>query len=150
MTKNTTLACLALCLIAVTPSAQEGIDVQVIAKATTSWDGSPFSYPEGQAQISVVKITIGEGAALPMHCHPVPLAAYVNVGSIEVTKANGEQRRFDQGEALIEVSEIWHFGRGLAPGTELIAFYAGSTDLPISVADQDHGVAGHCPASPVD
>jgi len=143
--KNITLACLALCLIPAALVAQEGIDVQVLAKTTTSWDGSPFSYPDGQAQISIVKINIKEGAALPMHCHPVPLAAYVNAGSIEVTTANGEHRRFDQGQALIEVSEIWHFGRGIAPDTELIAFYAGSTDLPLSVASPDHGLSGHCP-----
>ena len=75
-----------------------------LIQSSTSWDGGSFAYPEGTAQITMSRIIVPEGVALPMHCHPVPLAGTVVKGRLLVTKANGESRVFSKGDSVIEVS----------------------------------------------
>jgi quercetin dioxygenase-like cupin family protein len=115
--------------------AIEPVYSTTLAKDTRSWDGGGFQYPDGMAQIVVQKITItpgDEALLLPEHCHPVPLAAYVLKGSVHVEEPSGQYHIFSEGDAFIEVMNTWHKGK-FVEDTELIAFYAGSEGVPLSV-----------------
>lgn len=116
--------------------AASHVQVETLVKGAHSWDGEHFFYHSGQAEMTVVSIMVGEGARIPSHCHPVPLAAYVESGAIEVTKGDGTKRQFNAGEAFIEVMNAWHSGYGAKADTKLIVFYAGTEGVPLSVNDQ--------------
>ena len=117
------------------------VNVVTLLQSSTSWDGGSFDYPEGKPQITVSTITVPEGGSISLHCHPGPLAGRVVKGTLEVTKANGESRIFEEGEALIEVSNTWHYGKGLSGDTELLVVYIGAEGMPVTVlkdGDPEH------------
>jgi quercetin dioxygenase-like cupin family protein len=118
------------CLLAAGPAAaQVEITTEILAQSTTSWDGEPFVYPEGTPEITVVRIRIPEGSALPWHCHPMPLAGVLTKGRLVVTKRDGARVTVEEGEGLIEVSRQWH--RGAAEKeAEIIVVYAGAVGMP--------------------
>lgn len=112
------------------------IRAQTLLQTGSSWDGTAYkSYPKGQPQLTVVKITIPAHTVLPMHIHPMPLAAYVLSGQLTVEKeAGGKKQHFTAGQALAEVVNTAHRGMtGNAPVT-LIVFYAGVKGMPLSAA----------------
>jgi quercetin dioxygenase-like cupin family protein len=121
------------------------ITVETLAADTRSWDGSVFQYPEGSAEITVVKLSLPSGTQLPLHCHPAPLAAYVLEGELEVTNASGQTKSFKKGNAFIEVMNRWHKGLVKGKDTQLIVFYAGKKNQPLSVTkDGDSSLVGRC------
>jgi len=125
------------------------VAVQTLSAESTSWDKSSFTYPVGNPKISIQKITVTpphgkKEFALSNHCHLMPLAAYVTKGSVKVVKKDGESKTFNTGDAFIEVSKLWHKGVFTEP-SELIVFYAGNDQLPLSVKnDGDPILAIQC------
>lgn len=110
------------------------VTADILVKGSASWDGGAITYPQGKAELIVQKITVTPGdkeIALAMHCHTIPLAAYVTKGSLKVVKANGEEKMFKAGDAFIEVMKSWHKGV-FNEDAELIVFYAGEKDVPVS------------------
>lgn len=110
------------------------VTADILVKGSTSWDGGTIAYPQGKAELIVQKITVSPGdkeISLAMHCHTIPLAAYVTKGSLKVVKANGEEKMFKAGDAFIEVMKTWHKGV-FNEEAELIVFYAGEKDVPVS------------------
>jgi quercetin dioxygenase-like cupin family protein len=124
-------------LIAANTSAREdpGIQVQVLAKSGSSWDGSALpNYPQGTPEISILKIAIPPGMRLPTHEHPVINAGYLLSGRLKVVTEDGHTLVLNAGDSLVEVVEKWHYG--INEGTEpavILVFYAGVVDTPISV-----------------
>ncbi|CAH0536507.1 cupin domain-containing protein [Vibrio marisflavi] len=109
--------------------------VKVLAKSTKSWDGSTLpKYGQGQPEVQVLKITIPAGAKLPMHKHPVINAGYLMKGELEVTTEQGEKKTIKAGDALIEVTNKWHYGRNIGnEPAEIIVVYASTEGSPITV-----------------
>jgi quercetin dioxygenase-like cupin family protein len=106
-----------------------------LAKSTASWDGALLpAYPEGQPEITILKITIPPGARLPMHYHPVINAGVVTRGSLVVTTKDGQRNELKEGDAIIEVVNTLHYGanEGEEP-CEIIVFYAGVEGGVVSV-----------------
>jgi len=127
-------------LIAFQPALAAPVSSEILAKGSQSWDGAPIEYRQGPAELTVQRIRVsagGEAVALPIHCHTIPLAAYVTQGSVRVVKTSGEERIFKSGDAFIEVMNQWHKGI-FVEDTELIVVYAGAKDVPISFK-QDEG-----------
>ena len=53
-------------------ASEPQIKVEQVLQTTQSWDGTPYtSYPTGQPQVTVLKITIPPDTALHWHRHPV-------------------------------------------------------------------------------
>jgi len=107
----------------------------VLVKADRSWNGRPLpEYPKGQPEITVVRMVIPPGAALPLHRHPVINAAYLARGTLTVRTADNQVLRLKAGEPIVEVVNTWHYGRneGTEPA-EIIVFYAGTPGAPITV-----------------
>lgn len=135
----TCLASALLMLVAAThASADQPARVQssVLLKSESSWEGTAYgAYPTGTPELSVLKITIPANTTLAWHKHPMPNAAYVLSGELTVETQDGKQRKvLGQGDALAEMVERHHRGTSGATPTELIVFYAGSKDMPPSIA----------------
>ena len=113
------------------------VQLESLLKADKSWDGTRYThYPSGQPELSVVKITLPPHASLPWHQHAAPNAAYVLSGELTVEKkADGKKLTLRKGEVLPEMVGEIHRGHSGAEPVELIVFYAGQADAPLSTAE---------------
>ena len=110
------------------------IKVTTLVKATSSWNGKPVVYPQGQAEITGMVIEIAPGASTGWHAHPVPSFAMVLEGTLEVTLKDGRTKRIGASEALVEVVDTLHNGRNVGKGpVKLVVFYAGAVGVPLTV-----------------
>jgi quercetin dioxygenase-like cupin family protein len=58
---------------------------EVLHKGSQSWNGAPLpGYPDGPPEITIVKLTLQPGAALPLHTHPVINGGYLISGELTV------------------------------------------------------------------
>jgi quercetin dioxygenase-like cupin family protein len=133
------LSSLSLCLVPAGLSAREPqIDVQQILQTTQSWDGSDYkSYPTGQPQLTVLRITVPPNTALHWHHHPVISVGYVLSGELTLEKkATGERTVIHAGQALAETVQTTHRGFTTNEPVELVVFYAGQVGLPITVNEE--------------
>jgi quercetin dioxygenase-like cupin family protein len=114
------------------------IESVVLAKTTSSWNGSILpEFPGGQPEITILRIKIPPGTSLPMHKHPVINAGVLLKGQLTVKTKDGEILHLKEGESIVEVVNIWHSGKneGSVPA-EIIVFYAGVKDIPITVYEK--------------
>lgn len=130
---------IALVLIISTQVWADDLDphVQVLAQTTRSWDEQLLPpYPEGQPEVTILKITIPAGAKLPLHTHPVINAGVLIQGELTVTTEHDEVLILKAGEAIVEVVDKWHHGQnqGSEPA-KIIVFYAGIEDKPVTVSE---------------
>jgi quercetin dioxygenase-like cupin family protein len=117
--------------------ATDGVRVTPLAKETTSWDGKPIVYPEGQAEMTALLVEIAPGAQTGWHCHRVPNFAYMLEGTLELTLDDGRVKRLQAGEALSEVVNRSHNGRNVGSSpAKLVVFYTGTVGTPLSVEEK--------------
>ena len=112
-----------------------GVTVSVLAKSGSSWDGTPLpAYPTAKPEITILRITIPPGMALPLHQHPVINAGVLVGGELTVVTEDNKTMHLKAGDALVEVVNKWHYGKstGNEPAVILV-FYAGALDKPITV-----------------
>ncbi|MGE4338472.1 MAG: cupin domain-containing protein [Pigmentiphaga sp.] len=130
---------LAVLFGALPANAGELKPLAVVAKplmqTSTTWAGQPLEYPQGQAEVSAVEITLAPGAETGWHSHPVASFAYVLEGDLEVTLEDGRQHRARRGQALAEVVGLAHNGRNIGEGpVRLIVFYTATPDATLTLA----------------
>ena len=133
------LSSLSLWLIPAVLGAREPqIQVQQILQTTESWDGVNYqSYPIGQPQLTVLKITIPPNTALHWHHHPVISVGYVLSGNLMIEKRDtGERIIVHAGQTLAETVETTHRGFTMNEPVELVVFYAGQVGLPITINEE--------------
>ena len=57
--------------------SERAIETTVLAQSTQDWGGSPLAeYAQGQPEITVARVTIPVGMALPLHEHPFMTALF--------------------------------------------------------------------------
>jgi quercetin dioxygenase-like cupin family protein len=115
--------------------AAENVKVEVLAKASTSWNGSPLpAYKKGEPEITIQRITIPPKVRLPLHKHPVINAGVLLKGTLTVVTKTGEILHLKRGDPIIEIVNQWHYGKneGTEPA-EIIVFYAGAVGEPITI-----------------
>lgn len=102
--------------------------VDVLAKSTTSWNGNRYrSYPKGQPQLIVLRMTVPANTALPWHTHPYPNAGYVLSGQLTIIdKASGAKHTFRTGEAFTESVDDVHRGMAGPTGAVVVITYSGT------------------------
>lgn len=113
--------------------------VQKLIQSTRSWNGELLPpYPEGQPEITVMRIIIPPGSRLSMHKHPFINAGILAGGELTVVTKDGKTKEVKPGEALIEVVDTWHYGmnNGEAP-VEIIVVYAGVENAPVTVLEAE-------------
>jgi len=125
--------------LAVPPASGEEL-----LKSSSSWDGGAIAYPPGEPEITAVKLSIKEGEALPLHCHPVPTLGYILSGSVEVQTTDARRRVFNQGETLVEVMGTLHRGTAQGGPVEILVFYAGARGLSNTILSPEEPAAAHC------
>ena len=137
---RTSALLLLLPIAAATPAALAAGDyagsakAETLLKATRTWDEKKIEYPKGEAEVSILKVTIPPGGATGWHLHPVGSFGVVVKGTLEVHLEDGRVKRVGAGEPLAEVVNTRHEGRnaGSEP-VELLVFYTGVVGTPITV-----------------
>lgn len=111
------------------------VQTDVLAKASLSWDGSHLpDYPKGSPELTILRIKIPPGVQLPLHKHPVINAGVLLSGELTVVTEDNRILDLKAGESIVEVVNKWHYGKNEGNKTaEIIVFYAGAFDMPITV-----------------
>jgi len=114
--------------------------VETLAKSTVSWDGENLpAYHQGQPEVTILRIKIPAGAKLEMHRHPAINAGVLLNGELTVITDNNKILHLKAGDSIVEVVDKWHYGKNEGNKTaEIIVFYAGVVDEPITVK-RDYG-----------
>jgi quercetin dioxygenase-like cupin family protein len=113
--------------------AASPVKAETLIQSTTSWDGAPYTtYPKGQPQLSVLKVTIPAHTAMPWHSHPTPNAGYILSGELTIETRDGVKKHFVAGQAVTETVHTVHRGVTGAKPAVLIVFYAGIPGMPLS------------------
>lgn len=109
--------------------------VTTLIKDTKSWDGTKLpQYPEGQPEVTILRIVVPPKSKLPVHKHPGINAGILLRGKIIVHKHDGTTTVVNQGKALIEMVETWHYGENPTnEDAEIVVFYAGIAGKDITV-----------------
>ena len=113
----------------------EPTTISELLKTSSSWDGSPLpDYPQGKPEITIARITIQPGAALPLHRHPMINAGVLLSGELTVSTADHKTIHLKAGDAIAEVVNTWHFVKndGKVPA-EIVVFYAGRVGDPVTI-----------------
>ena len=71
---------------------------------------------------------------MPLHEHPVINAGVLLSGELTVVTEDNKTLHLKAGESIVEVVNKWHYGKneGNEPA-EILVFYAGTADKPISI-----------------
>jgi len=108
-------------------NSQRAVRSETLLQTGSSWDGEPYkSYPSGQPELSILKITLAPHTELEWHSHPIPNAAYILSGELTLErKKDGRKQRFAAGQALSETVDTLHRGVTGDEPVVLVVFYAG-------------------------
>lgn len=118
-------------LCATTAFAAE-VRKEKLLETTKAWDGTAYQYPKGQAELSVLRITIPAHTRMAWHEHPVPNAAYIVSGELTVERKDGKSLHLKAGDVLPELVNVVHRGEAGDSDVVLIVFYAGAVGVPLS------------------
>lgn len=113
------------------------IEVVKLAETTKSWNGDTLpNYPTGNPKITVLKITIPPKTKLHKHYHPVINTGILQKGELKVVDIDGNILNLKAGDVIVELVNKIHYGinEGKKPA-EIVVFYAGTEDLPITVLE---------------
>ena len=119
-------------------SKTQEVQVVRLAKTVQSWDNNMLpKYPQGQPEVTVLKITIPPHTALPMHKHPFINVGVVTKGKLTVTTKKGEKLYLEQGQCVVEVVSKWHYGKNESDlPCEVIVFYAGIQRKEVTIKEK--------------
>ncbi|CAL2082489.1 Cupin domain protein [Tenacibaculum sp. 190524A02b] len=113
------------------------IQVTELAKTSRSWNGTDLpTYPEGTPEVTVLKIEIPPKTKLKWHKHPVINAGVLLKGELTVISRKKDTLYLKAGDPIVELVNQWHYGenKDIVPA-EIIVFYAGIKDKPITVIE---------------
>ncbi len=111
------------------------VDVKQLAKSTKSWDGETLpQYPQGQPEVTILKIRIPAGEKLEIHNHPVINAGVLLQGELTVVAEDNKTLHLKAGDSIVELVNKKHYGKNEGTETaEIIVFYAGIENKPITL-----------------
>ena len=111
------------------------VQANILAKTSLSWDGSRLpDYPKDTPEVTILRIKIPPGGQLPVHKHPVISAGVLLNGELTVVTEDNRAFHLKAGDAIVEVVNKWHYGKNEGKETaEIIVFYAGALDMPITI-----------------
>lgn len=91
------------------------------------------AYPQGQTELTILRITIPPGARLDTHHHPVINAGVLIGEQRTVITVSGKTLHLAAGDPIVEVINTAHYdiNQGKVPA-EIIVIYAGITNAPIT------------------
>ena len=99
-------------IVACSPKKQtslEPIVLETLISASQSWNGDSFSYPKGQAEMKLEKITAQSGFKTPLHLHPQPGIIYVQRGTLYCETSDGQSLIVRAGESFASSQYTAHY-----------------------------------------
>ena len=120
--------CLSFCPALFAIETSEAVKVTPVLKTSQSWDGALLKYPQGQAEITGVRIEIAPGGETGWHLHSAPSFGVVLQGQLEIKLKNGKKNVVKAGDALAEVVNTAHSGKNI--GTEPVLLAHGELSHP--------------------
>ncbi|KRP29032.1 MAG: cupin [Cryomorphaceae bacterium BACL22 MAG-120619-bin32] len=126
-----------ICIIGCKSNKINDIEVTTLVKTTESWNGKQLpKYPDGNPEITILKIIIPPKTKLPLHKHPNINAGILLKGELTVISEANDTLYLKAGEPIVELVNTWHFGRNDGTGpVEIIVFYAGIQGTPITILE---------------
>ena len=123
-------------LLAVNAWCANDVEVEVLAKTSTSWNGAPLpEWQAGKPEITLLRIRVAPNTRLGMHKHPMINAGVLISGTLRVTTLDGQVLELQAGDPIVEVVETWHYGENAGTEeAEIIVFYAGTEGQQLSIA----------------
>jgi quercetin dioxygenase-like cupin family protein len=114
------------------------IQIESLLKTDTTTIGQKIVYPDfSNAQVSILKITIGPGRSTGWHKHEIPVFAYVLSGTLTVELENNKIIEYPANSAFSEVINTLHNGTNKGKdNVVLIAFFAGAKGKPLSMHEE--------------
>ena len=99
-------------IVACSPKKQTSLEpvvVETLISASESWNGDSFSYPRGQAEMKLEKITAQPGFTTPLHLHPQPGIVYVVRGTLYCETSDGKSLTVGDGESFASSQNTVHY-----------------------------------------
>lgn len=111
------------------------VEIKQLAKSSRSWDGEALpEYPQGQPEVTILRIKIPAGAKLEIHNHPVINAGVLLAGELTVVTEDNKTLHLKAGDSIVELVNKKHYGKNEGKEkAEIIVFYAGVENKPITV-----------------
>ena len=98
-------------IVACSPKKQTSLKpvvVETLINASQSWNGDSFSYPKGQAEMKLEKITAQSGFKTPLHLHPQPGIIYVQRGTLYCETSDGKSLTVGASESFASSQDTIH------------------------------------------
>ena len=113
-------------IVACSPKKQTSLEpvvVETLISASESWNGDSFSYPRGQAEMKLEKITAQPGFKTPLHLHPQPGIIYVQKGTLYCETSDGQSLTLGAGESFASSQDTVHYCQNIGD-EEMVVFSA--------------------------
>jgi len=113
-------------IVACSPKKQTSLEpvvVETLISASESWNGDSFSYPKGQAEMKLEKITAQPGFKTPLHLHPQPGIIYVQRGTLYCETSDGQSLTVGAGESFASSQDTAHYCQNTGD-EEMVVFSA--------------------------
>lgn len=125
----------AICTSGCKNKVMDEIKTITLIETDKSWNGNDLpNYPKGKPKITILKISIAPLSKLSIHKHLVINAGVLIKGELTVVDEQNNKLILKEGDALVELVNSCHFAENTGNSTaEIIVFYAGTTNLPITV-----------------
>ena len=99
-------------IVACSPRKQTSLEpvvIDTLISTSQSWNGDSFSYPKGQAEMKLEKITAQSGFKTPLHLHPQPGIIYVQIGTLYCETSDGQSLTVRAGESFASSQDTAHY-----------------------------------------
>jgi len=135
---------LTICLISCNANKITTTQITPLTKTSRSWNGTKLpKYGEGDPEVTILKIVIPPKTKLSWHQHPEINAGVLLKGELTVISEAKDTLYLKAGDPIVELVNVSHYGRNDSKKpAEIIVFYAGIKDKPITVLDDDSN-GGH-------
>ena len=109
--------------------------IETLVSASESWNGDIYSYPQGQAQMTLLKITAPVGFRTPVHTHPQPGVAYVAKGSLDCVVTAENTKVFSAGDSFATTfGNTPHYCESVGNESAIVfVAYAGVEEEPVTI-----------------
>ena len=109
--------------------------IETLISASESWNGDLYSYPQGQAQMTLLRITAPVGFRTPVHTHPQPGVAYVAQGTLYCVVTADKTKVFSSGDSFATTyGDTPHYCESVGNETTVVfVAYAGVEGQQVTV-----------------
>ena len=109
--------------------------IETLVSASESWNGDVYSYPQGQAQMTLLNITTPVGFRTPVHTHPQPGVAHVVQGKIDCVVTAEKTKVFSAGDSYATTfGNTPHYCENVGNEPAIVFFgYAGVEEEPVTI-----------------